>query len=156
MSSQSQPTNISVLSSAFLFCIVNGFLQAMYYCSYQVYPKTYHLSPLFQIGCVLWCTGFIINLHADAILLKLRDSPPKNAYKIPQGGLFRYISCANFFGEIVEWLGYAIASQSLPAWAFFAWVCANLIPRGYAHHEWYLTKFDDYPKDRWAVIPWII
>lgn len=77
-------------------------------------------------------------------------------YKIPHGGLFQYISCANFFGEIIEWLGYAIASSSLAGWAFLVFVCANLIPRGMAHHQWYLDKFkDDYPKNRYAVIPFV-
>ena len=66
------------------------------------------------------------------------------------------ISCANFFGEIIEWLGYAIASSSLAGWAFLVFVCANLIPRGMAHHQWYLDKFkDDYPKNRYAVIPFV-
>lgn len=157
ISPKSQRVNIAVISSAFLFCLVNGFLQVMYYCQYQAYSKSFHLSPAFQIGCGIWFVGFLTNLHADAILLKLRQQPPVNTYKIPQGGLFRYISCANFFGEIVEWLGYATASQSLPAWAFFAWVCANLIPRGYAHHEWYCMKFEDYPRhERWAVIPFVV
>lgn len=35
-------------------------------------------------------------------------------YKIPYGGMFEYVSCANFFGEIVEWVGFAMASWSLP------------------------------------------
>lgn len=30
------------------------------------------------------------------------------------GGMFQYVSGANFFGEILEWTGFAIASWSLP------------------------------------------
>lgn len=156
MSQKSQRVNMVVVSSAFAFCFLNGFLQAMHYCKYHAYPPLHHRSIPFVVGSVLWCIGFLINLQADAILFKLREMPPHNVYKIPRGGLFEYISCANFFGEIVEWFGYAVASQSLPAWAFFVWVCANLIPRGYAHHQWYMEKFDIYPKERWAVIPLIL
>jgi 3-oxo-5-alpha-steroid 4-dehydrogenase 1 len=38
--------------------------------------------------------------------------PGETGYKIPTGGLFDYITGANFFGEIVEWTGFAIASCS--------------------------------------------
>lgn len=32
-----------------------------------------------------------------------------------QGGAFDFVSGANFFGEILEWAGYAVAAWSLPA-----------------------------------------
>lgn len=156
MSQNSQPVNLAVLSSALAFCTLNGFLQSTQYCNFQVYPEHHHKSPAFLIGCTLWLCGFLLNLQADDILRNLRNNPPQSTYKIPHGGLFRYTSCANFCGEIMEWFGYAVASQSLPAWAFFAWVCANLIPRGISHHHWYIQKFEDYPRDRWAVIPFLV
>lgn len=141
-------------------------LQSMHYCRYYAYPQKYYKRPNFIIGLILWLVGFLINLHSDSILRSLRststsasvisNTPDTKEYKIPRGGFFTFCSCANFFGEILEWTGYAIASNSLPAWAFLAWVCANLIPRGCAHHDWYLSNFKDYPKERWAVIPLII
>ncbi len=42
----------------------------------------------------------------------------EKGYKIPRGGMFEYISGANFFGEILEWAGFALAAWSLPAFAF--------------------------------------
>jgi hypothetical protein len=33
-------------------------------------------------------------------------------YKIPQGGLFRWLSCPNLVGEMIEWIGFAIAGRS--------------------------------------------
>lgn len=39
------------------------------------------------------------------------------------------------------------------AFAFFTF--CNIGPRGAQHHRWYLSKFEDYPKDRRAVIPYI-
>lgn len=139
-------------------------LQAQNYCQFQSYPEDYHTSVKFIVGVVLWMIGFVINLHSDSILRNLRktdaDQQPNSGtpskYKIPYGGFYERVSCANFFGEIIEWLGYAIASSSLAAWSFWMFACANLIPRGISHHQWYLDKFDDYPKDRYAVIPFVV
>lgn len=43
-----------------------------------------------------------------------------------QGGMFEYVSGANFFGEIVEWAGFAIAAWSLPAAAFALFTFFNI------------------------------
>ena len=161
-----------VLSSFLNFCIYPSTcesLQAQTYCQFQSYDRSNYTSVHFTIGVALWAIGFMINLQSDSILRNLRrptkennDDHSKNTstkrYKIPHGGFFEYVSCANFFGEIIEWLGYAIASSpSVAPWSFWFFVCANLIPRGIAHHRWYLEKFkEDYPKDRFAVIPFIL
>ena len=77
-------------------------------------------------------------------------------YKIPHGGFFKYVSCPNYFGEIIEWFGYLIIAFSLPALSFVLWTGFNLIPRALNHHEWYKENFKNYPKNRKAVIPFII
>ena len=81
-----------------------------------------------------------------------------STYYIPHSPFFQYISCPNFFGELLEWFGFAMASNfSLPSLAFVIYTASNLIPRGVAHHEWYLRKFEDYPSERkWAVIPFVV
>jgi hypothetical protein len=50
--------------------------------------------------------------------------------------MFDYISGANFFGEILEWCGFAVASHSLPALAFAISSCCNLGPRSVHHHRY--------------------
>ncbi len=106
------------------------------------------------IGVVLFFTGFVINLHADAVLRSLRK-PGDTGYSIPHGGLYKFISCPNYFGEILEWVGFAIAAWTLPALAFAVFTFANLFPRAVAHHRWYREKFPDYPKDRTPIIPFV-
>ena len=69
---------------------------------------------------------------------------------------FKYVSCPNYFGEIIEWFGYLIIAFSLPALSFVLWTGFNLIPRALNHHEWYKENFKNYPKNRKAVIPFII
>ena len=59
-------------------------------------------------------------------------------------------------GEIIEWLGFSIAAWNLTAFSFALYTMANLIPRAMDHHRWYHSKFEDYPKNRKAVIPYIL
>ncbi|XP_052701518.1 3-oxo-5-alpha-steroid 4-dehydrogenase 2-like isoform X2 [Crassostrea angulata] len=88
----------------------------------------------FYLGIILFCTGMFINLQADHILRNLRK-PGETGYKIPRGGLFEYVSGANFFGEIVEWLGFAVANGTLPTFAFFFFTLCNIGPRACHHHQ---------------------
>jgi protein-S-isoprenylcysteine O-methyltransferase Ste14 len=67
--------------------------------------------------------------------------------------MYRWVSCPNYLGEIIEWLGWAIATWSLPGLAFAVWVAANLIPRARAHHAWYQEHFSEYPPGRKALLP---
>lgn len=95
-----------------------------------------------------------INIHSDHILRNLRK-PGEKDYKIPKGGFFKYVSAANFFGEILEWCGYAFACWSLPAAVFALNSFCIIGTRGYTHHLYYLKKFKNYPSERKAVIPFI-
>jgi len=116
--------------------------------------ETNILAPHFIIGFTLFIAGMSINWQADSILRNLRK-PNETGYKIPYGGMFNYVSGANFCGEIIEWTGYAIAAWNLPAFAFALFTFFNIGPRGAQHHQYYLTKFKDYPTNRKAVIPFI-
>ena len=54
------------------------------------------------------------------------------------GGMFEFVSAANFLGEIIEWCGFALAAGSLAAFAFAFYSASNLIPRGFSHHRYTL------------------
>ena len=147
---------VLIVISAIFFNFMNGFVNGTFFGNFAGgYSDDYFTSPRFIIGLVVFTTGVIINNQADTILINLRK-PGETGYKIPTGGLFKYISCPNHFGEIVEWLGFAIMVGSLPAWSFALWTAVNLIPRALDHHKWYLKKFADYPQERKAVIPFLI
>ena len=62
----------------------------------------------------------------------------------------------NFFGEIIEWLGFAIMTLNLGSISFLIWTICNLIPRSKAHHNWYNENFENYPSKRKAVIPYLL
>ena len=139
---------------AFTFCLINGYMQGRALTYFYVYEEGWLYTPNFIAGFTLFCIGWFINFYHDSVLINLRK-PGETGYKIPERGLFRYISGANFFGEIVEWLGFAIACSNLPAATFAFTTAMNIGPRAIQHHQWYLQKFDDSPADRKALIPFI-
>jgi hypothetical protein len=108
------------------------------------------------MGVCLFTTGAGINLHSDAVLRELRGRAPRK-YRMPRGGGFELVSTPHYAGEILEWIGFCVASNaSLPSLAFVIYTAANLIPRGVAHHAWYQKHFPkSYPKERRAVIPFL-
>lgn len=112
-------------------------------------------SPTFLVGVAVFFFGWSVNHHADAVLRNLRK-PGESGYEIPYGGFYRWISCPNYFGEIVEWVGFAIAASTLAGWAFAFFTAANLVPRAVSHHRWYREKFEDYPSSRRAVFPLVL
>ncbi|MCB0546847.1 MAG: DUF1295 domain-containing protein [Phaeodactylibacter sp.] len=146
---------VAVVLSAVFFNTINGWTNG-YELGAQAGDSTLWMSsPHFIVGLVLFLAGAGLNIQADNQLLKLRK-PGEAAYRIPRGGMFRYLSCPNHFGEIVEWGGFALMAWNLPALGFAIWTAANLIPRSLSHHRWYQAHFPDYPKERKAVIPFLL
>jgi protein-S-isoprenylcysteine O-methyltransferase Ste14 len=109
----------------------------------------------YVFGVALFVVGMAINLHSDAVLRHLR-APGETGYRVPHGGFFRWVSSPNYFGEMIEWLGFALAAGTLASWAFFAFTVANLLPRAISHHRWYRERFPDYPGTRRALIPFVL
>mmetsp|Transcript_16300 Transcript_16300/g.45403 ORF Transcript_16300/g.45403 Transcript_16300/m.45403 type:complete len:237 (+) Transcript_16300:537-1247(+) len=94
-----------------------------------------------------------------AVLLFLGLHPCTDAskrYRVPHGGLFALVSCPNYFGEMVQWTGFAVACWSTPGAAFAIATAANLLPRGLSHHHWYLCNLKGYPSGRRGVIPYLL
>jgi protein-S-isoprenylcysteine O-methyltransferase Ste14 len=78
-------------------------------------------------------------------------------YRIPHGGAFSLVSAPNYFGELIEWTGYALAAWSPAGVAFVLFSLANLVPRAVSNHAWYKKTFGAaYPKQRRAVIPYLL
>ncbi|XP_056021182.1 3-oxo-5-alpha-steroid 4-dehydrogenase 1-like isoform X2 [Ostrea edulis] len=150
-----KPTPFIPFVLAFLFCACNGYLQVGYIIKYADFGRKWMWNSRLYLGVFLYLMGMFINLQADHILRNLRK-PGETGYKIPNGGMFEYVSGANFFGEILEWFGFAVANGTLPAISFFFFTLCNIGPRACHHHKWYKEKFEDYPKQRKALIPFIL
>ena len=142
---------IVIVASAFFFNIINGILNG-YFIATTPFESISFTCIL--IGFIVFIFGLYINISSDNTLIKLRTN--QKGYVIPKGGLFNYVSCPNFFGEIIEWLGFAIMTFNLGSISFLIWTICNLVPRSKAHHKWYKENFENYPKKRKAVIPYLL
>lgn len=156
----SSKSPLSTTLLAVLFVCFNGFLQS--HTLIHDEKNGTNITDIsntitFQLGILLFGIGSFINIDSDRRLRNLRQNSEKG-YKIPSGGIFEYVSAANYFGEILEWWGFALAAKLNPASLFFAgFTTVFLGMRGIQHHNFYLEKFkEDYPKGRRAVIPYLV
>ncbi|KAI9034421.1 3-oxo-5-alpha-steroid 4-dehydrogenase-domain-containing protein [Hyaloraphidium curvatum] len=160
------PASILAVVAAILFNTCNGYMNGRYFAVFGDYTAAHFSKPSFWAGLAIFFAGMYANIRSDHMLFALRrnrsakaeaSSDPKQRYSIPRGFLFDYVSCPAYLGEIVEWIGFAIATGSPAAWCFAAFTFGNLFPRGLSTHRWYKETFgDSYPKDRRAVIPFVI
>jgi len=151
----SKPLPLIVLVTGFGFNVMNAYLNSKYIiANAPKYSEIWLYDARFGAGLALFALGFAMNRHSDYILYRIRKTL-RQEYNIPQGGLYRWVSSPNYFGEITMWSGWAISTWSPVAAAFCLWTVANLIPRARSHHQWYQQNFTDYPSERRAIIPWI-
>lgn len=144
---------LTIVGLGFFFNVVEGYLNGRYIFAFSDgYPIGWLYDPRFLVGVALFVAGLVVNRQSDEILRQLRQ-PGESGYRIPYGGMFRWVSCPNYLGEIVEWFGWALLTWSLPGLVFAVWTAANLAPRAWAHHRWYRKNFPDYPQERQALVP---
>jgi protein-S-isoprenylcysteine O-methyltransferase Ste14 len=149
-------TPLATAALAFAFNCLNGSLNA-YAISHGTlrHDDAWLGDPRFLVGVAVFLAGWAINLHADAVLRGLRR-PGETGYRIPTGGLYRRVSCPNYLGEILEWCGFALAAWTWAGAVFAFFTIANLLPRALTHHRWYRRTFPDYPRERKALVPWLL
>lgn len=150
---------IAIILMGVVFNLINSYMIGgwfFYVSPADAYPVEWLASPLFILGVIIFFTGMGINLHSDYIIRHLRR-PGDTAHYIPRGGMFRFVTSANYLGEFTEWLGYAILSWSVGGAVFAIWTFANLAPRARQIHKRYLDEFgDDYKSlNRRFIIPYI-
>ncbi|KZP08931.1 hypothetical protein FIBSPDRAFT_964371 [Athelia psychrophila] len=98
----------------------------------------------------------------------------KEHYAIPHGCLYALVSYPNYLCEWAEWAGFALAAAPLPAavalaarswtglggmsppWIFLLAEVVLMAPRALKGHAWYRRRFADYPRERRAVVPWVL
>lgn len=149
---------LAIVAMGVLFNIINGFLmgESLFHLAPDgKYCNEWLTSPAFICGTVIFFIGMAVNLHSDNVIRHLRKPGDTNHY-LPQKGMYRYVTSGNYFGELVEWTGFAILTQSYAAWIFVIWTFANLAPRAHAIRRQYRKEFGtDAVGSRKCLIPYI-
>ena len=148
---------IGIMLMGITFNILNGYMQGewiFHLAPQSMYTTSWLYTPQFIIGTILFFTGMAINIQSDHIVRHLRKPGDTNHY-LPQKGLFRQVTSANYFGEIVEWCGFAILTWSASGAVFAWWTFANLVPRANTLYNKYKVMFGDKLGNRKRIIPFI-
>ena len=135
---------VGIVAMGMLFNTLNALMQGgwIFFVSPADYYDGWFAKPFIYIGAAVFFTGMYINRRSDAIIRNLRR-PGDTRHYIPRGGMFRYVSSANYFGELTEWVGFAIASWSWAGLVFVWWTFANLAPRSASLYRRYTAEFGE-------------
>jgi 3-oxo-5-alpha-steroid 4-dehydrogenase 1 len=145
---------VAIMLFAIIFNGFNAFFNGYFLGNFADYTMDWFTDIRFIAGVVLFISGFIININSDNILFRIRKNSAD--YQIPVGGMYKYVSCPNYLGEIMEWTAFALMSWSLAALSFCVWTIVNLLPRAISNHKWYKQRFPEYPANRKAVFPYVL
>jgi steroid 5-alpha-reductase len=161
-SSKNNPLEITLM--AFTFCTFNAIMinrSIFYYINYENSFWLYYIYGLITFVC-----GMHINMFSDYSMIKQRNNNNEKTsgskYIIPRGFMYELISCPNYFGELTEWLGFFILSNTFSGLVFFISTFANLFPRALQYHNWYKEKFkeqfnsDKDLMERKAIVPFLL
>lgn len=149
--------SLGVSMSGMIFQIFNTFYQCVFIFApsfNSLYANSYIAKPNFIIGIVMFFAGLLVNRQSDKILFNIKKNNG-GKYGIPYGGMYKYITCPNYFGETFMWAGWFVMTFNLASFGFLIWTVSNLFPRAYSYHKWYNKEFSCYPKDRKRIIPFL-
>ncbi|CAN1267449.1 Polyprenol reductase 2 [Linum perenne] len=145
---------------SWLTCGGNGAMRA----AIQLFDWWDFVNPLLKLGWLPWIGatmflwGWIHQRRCHAILGSLRSQGKKiDEYVIPYGDWFELVSSPHYLAEIVIYAAFVVTSggTDLTIWLLFAFVVVNLAMAAGETHRWYLRKFDTYPRNRFAIIPFV-
>lgn len=134
---------LSIMAMGMVFNTINGYMQGewiFFLSPDDMYTTSWLMTPQFVIGTIVFFAGMFVNISSDHIVRHLRK-PGDNNHYLPQKGMYKYVTSANYFGEIVEWLGFAILTWSLSGLLFAIWTMANLVPRAKSIYNRYRVEF---------------
>jgi 3-oxo-5-alpha-steroid 4-dehydrogenase 1 len=149
-----------VVAVGWVVTSLHGYLNAVWASSLS--PQVgweWFAEPHVIVGILLYYAGLIANIHSDHVVRSLRTSQEVadgvKVYRIPQGGLFRFVTNPSYLTELVFWAGFALFTWSLAGVFILAISMANLIPRAISTNVWYRARFPQYPPQRKILVPFV-
>ncbi|KAL1828092.1 hypothetical protein ACET3Z_006504 [Daucus carota] len=148
--SGSMPIDTAIFISAGYFLSSLSLIYSQHLCGEFAEP----IVDLKYAGLTIFLVGVVGNFYHHYLLSKLRKEGEKQ-YKIPRGGLFHLVICPHYLFEILGFVGISCISQTVYGLSFAAGTICYLTGRSFATRKWYLSKFEDFPNDVKALIPYI-
>ena len=148
---------LGIMAMGIVFNLLNGYIQGMwifFLAPEGLYSSEWLTTPQFILGTMVFFCGMAINWQADYIVRHLRKPGDTNHY-LPRGGMFEYVTSANYFGELMEWCGFAILTWSASGALFAWWTFANLVPRANTIWHKYKAMFGEEVGSKKRIIPFI-
>jgi len=93
-------------------------------------------QPIFILGVLTFAFGEVLNGYHHWLLARLRPLGVR-IYVVPRHGLFGWVACPHYLGEILSFVGYAIMSDLLPVWGNATVLTAYLSARAHSTVNWY-------------------
>jgi hypothetical protein len=93
-------------------------------------------QPIFMLGILIFAFGEVLNGYHHWLLARLRPLGAR-IYVVPRHGLFGWVACPHYLGEILSFVGYAMMSDLLPVWGNAMVLTAYLSARAHSTLNWY-------------------
>lgn len=112
-------------------------------------------------GCALFVVASVLQHQSLVLLARLRTGPSGNiettAHKPPRGGHFELVSCPHYFAELLIYVSLFVVSGFSFTWRLVVlYVFFNQALAAQLSHDLYTTKYDSYPTQRKAFIPFVL
>ncbi|KAE9418079.1 hypothetical protein Angca_007742 [Angiostrongylus cantonensis] len=132
-----------------------------YFTNHPAYTPPYFGSCQVYFGLVAFAIAEFGNLSIHILLRNLRP-PGTRERRIPRPDgnpmslLFNFVSCPNYTYEVMSWVSFSIMVQSLPSLLFTIAGFIQMTIWAKNKHRIYNKEFPDYPKERKAIVPFLI
>lgn len=135
---------LGIVVMGMVFNTLNALMQGgwIFYVSPADYYAGWFAQPYIYIGGALFVAG---NGRKPPFGPHHPPPPPpgRHAPLHPRGGMVPLRLVGNYFGELLEWVGFAVASWSWAGAVFAWWTFANLAPRAASLRRRYEQEFGE-------------
>lgn len=135
-----------IMGLSIVFNLTNGYIQGRWIFElapeYSPYAANWITDWRFIAGTIIFFIGMAINWHSDSVIRNLRKPGDTNHY-LPEKGMYKYVTSANYLGEIIEWAGFALLTWSYAGLVFLWFTFANLVPRSNSIYHKYENEFPE-------------
>lgn len=112
-------------------------------------------------GLLLFAWAYREQWRANVAMAAVRKNSSgrvaTHEHRVITGGLFELVSSPQMFTEMVLYGAWYVVLWGSSGWKYvllFVW--GNQLEIALISHRWYQDKFDDYPRNRKAIIPYLL